>query len=142
MSVLLDLRKSDIIGIAASSLCAVHCAITPLIFMAKPYLDGGAICHQDGCCAAAPLGWRMFDWVFLAVSLLAVWYSAKRTPKASYRFLLWGAWVVLSIGLVIGGQIGHGLMYFGSFCLVVIHFLNIRHCKACQDEICAPAPAS
>ena len=37
-------KKSDLLGIMASGLCAVHCAVTPFFFAARPLLDN-AICQ-------------------------------------------------------------------------------------------------
>ena len=131
-------KKSDLLGIMASGLCAVHCAITPLFFAAKPLLDN-AIGKTAHGCEHAPWGWAMLDYVFLAVSLLAVWYSARHTDSRPVRLALWSAWACFAMGLMLEAEhfaFGKWLMYAGSTALVVTHIVNFRHCRACREGNC------
>lgn len=139
MSIYLNQKKSDLVGIIASSLCAIHCAITPLIFVAKPFLHEAA-CQSSGCCSNAPIGWKIFDFIFLLISLFAVWYSAKNTDKKSIQWLLWISWIALMIGLLTSRYFGHLLMYIGSFVLVLTHLINFQHCQACHKGNCSSIP--
>lgn len=132
MSIYTNQKKSDFVGIIASSLCAIHCAITPLIFVAKPFLHE-TVCQSNACCTNAPIGWKVFDFLFLLISLFAVWYSAKSTDKRSIQWLLWMSWICLIIGLLTSKHFGHLIMYIGSLSLVVIHLMNFRYCRACQN---------
>ena len=131
-------KKSDLLGVLASGLCAVHCAITPLFFAARPLLDkamreGGHGCEQ------APWGWAMLDYLFLVISLLAVWYSARHTSSRNVRLLLWVGWACFAMGLLLEATefaFGKWLMYAGSIALVVTHIVNFRHCRACKNGTC------
>ena len=130
-------KKSDLLGIMASGLCAVHCAVTPFFFAARPLLDK-AVCDRS-CCSNAPLGWAMLDYLFLLISLLAVWYSAKHTTSRTVRFLLWVGWACFAVGLLLeGGAFASGkwMMYTGSAGLVATHVVNFRHCRACREGQC------
>ncbi|MFK7796305.1 MAG: MerC domain-containing protein [Aureispira sp.] len=51
-------QKSDFFGAAASTLCLIHCLITPFIFVAQT-------CSRT-CCSDAPIWWRMIDVVFFS----------------------------------------------------------------------------
>jgi len=125
---------SDFLGVAASGLCAIHCALTPLFFAAKPVLEstmGHHHHHGDGF-------WSLLDYLFLVLSLLAVWYSAKHTHHKGIRKMLWGAWVVFAIGLlaeIFHVEYGIWLMYLGSIALVVTHSYNHLYCKRTHSNI-------
>jgi hypothetical protein len=74
--------------------------------------------------------WSGLDYVFLAISLVAVWYAGRGTRHLLYRTLLWLAWCVFAGGILaesLGFAFGHGLMYLGSVGLIVVHLLNMRH---------------
>ncbi len=128
------INQSDLLGAAASGLCAIHCALTPLIFAAKPVLEGavGEHAHCTGI-------WAVFDYVFLVLSLVAVWYSARHTGHATIKRILWIAWVVFAVGLLSEPlHLSHGiwLMYAGSITLVITHVQNYKYCQKCKDDVC------
>ena len=123
-------EKPDLVGMFASGLCAIHCAITPFIFVAKPFLNQ-VVGSSELNCAHAPLAWRLFDFFFLFVSLLAVGYSAKNSDRLAIKRTFWISWSFLFVGLVTAKFFGHALMYIGSFALVATHFINFRYCRAC-----------
>jgi hypothetical protein len=120
------LYQSDLLGVLASGLCAIHCALTPVFFAARPLLEGHH--HHGGF-------WGALDYVFLIVSLLAVWYSARHTSHRTYKWVLWVSWAVFAIGLlseVLHISWGIWLMYIGSIVLVVSHIQNYRYCRSCK----------
>ncbi|MBX2926380.1 MAG: MerC domain-containing protein [Saprospiraceae bacterium] len=128
-------KKSDLLGIFASGLCAVHCAITPLFFAAKPLFDHATSHHHHG---AGPWGWAMLDYIFLVLSLLAVWVSTRHTNSRPIKTALWASWVCFAGGLALEIQdmaLGKWLMYGGSIALIVAHIINLRHCRACEKTI-------
>lgn len=120
---------SDLLGAAASGLCAVHCAVAPLLFAAKPILEHATGEHGH---AHGSFVWAAFDYVFLALSFVAVWYSARRTDHRILKRVLWGSWGVFAMGILFESfhlPYGHWLMYGGSITLVVAHIKNYQHCK-------------
>ncbi len=127
------IEYSDWLGAAASGLCAIHCTLTPLFFAAKPVLEstiGGHAVNQSL--------WASLDFVFLALSLLAVWYSARHTVHTTLKWVLWVAWAVFAIGLLaepLELSFGPWFMYAGSIALVIAHIQNYRHCKQCKIEL-------
>ncbi|MEM6892167.1 MAG: MerC domain-containing protein [Bacteroidota bacterium] len=128
------LSYSDFLGVAASGLCAIHCALTPLFFAARPVLEstmGHHHHHGDGF-------WGLLDYLFLVLSLVAVWYSAKHTHHKRIRWVLWAAWAVFAIGLlseIFHFEQGKWLMYAGSIVLVVAHWYNHRYCKRLRTDV-------
>jgi hypothetical protein len=55
----LTLNNSDGIGALASTLCLIHCLITPFIFVVQSC--------ATSCCASAPAWWLFFDYFFLII---------------------------------------------------------------------------
>jgi hypothetical protein len=121
---------SNLLGAAASGLCAVHCAVTPLLFAAKPILEHAA--GDQGHAHGSPL-WAAFDYVFLVLSFVAVWYSVRNTNHRILKRVLWISWCVFATGILFEAfhlPYGHWLMYGGSIVLVVAHLKNFQHCRA------------
>ena len=139
MNTLTFSKESDLFGMFASGLCAVHCAATPFFFAARPLLDNAATCSQSGCCSNAPWQWAMLDYLFLFISLVAVWYSAKHTTNQLVKFLLWAAWGCFALGLFLEGgafEFSKWIMYTGSAGLVATHIVNYRYCRTCRAQCC------
>ena len=129
--------NSNLLGAAASGLCAIHCAITPLVFASKPMLEHAAGEHAHG----SPL-WAAFDYVFLVLSFIAVWYSARHTNHRTLQKALWISWAVFAVGLLAEPfhlPYGSWLMYGGSIALVVVHLRNFWYCRTSHKENCEPA---
>jgi len=127
------LGYSDLLGVTASGLCAVHCAITPLFFVARPVLESTIGVHDHG-----PGFWALLDYLFLILSLAAVWYSSKHTRHSGIKKVLWVAWSLFALGLLSGlVHFHHGIwfMYLGSIILVVAHGYNHRYTKKMKMAI-------
>ena len=77
----------DIIGVTASTLCFIHCVATPFIFVAKA-------CSST-CCTEAPLWWKAVDFLFLAISFIAIYYTTKTSTKNWVKYALWVTWTLL-----------------------------------------------
>lgn len=125
---------ADWLGISASGLCLIHCALTPIIFTAKPVFYGmieKSVHNHEA--------WATLDYVFLILSFLAVWYAARHTPHALLKWVLWLAWTLFAFGLLLESHrssLGHGLMYVGSITLVLAHIKNYYHGqRQCKIEL-------
>ena len=118
--------KSDWTGILSSGLCAIHCATTPLILTAISSVENGAE------------NWAWLDFVFLSLSVLAVYHSTKHSALREIRWGLWTAWVVFAMGILLENWSAWmtALSYVGSMSLIVLHILNIRHFRRCEH--CEP----
>ena len=126
MSHIRKLDFSDWLGVAASCLCAIHCTLTPIFFAAKPIWETTMGEHVHGI-------WEMLDYVFLILSLMAVWYSARHTTHTTLKWVLWFAWGIFTVGLLTESFFfGKWLMYTGSIILVMAHIKNYRHCQKCK----------
>lgn len=128
-------RKSDTLGVIASSLCLVHCIATPFIFVVQSY----AASHSE----TAPTWWKLMDYFFLLISFFAVYWSARNTAKTWMKYALWVSWAALLIGILNekGGWFSWPeiTIYFPALGLVFLHVYNKKFCQ-CNDEDCCTDP--
>lgn len=127
-------NSSDTFGALASGLCLLHCVATPLIFLAH----AGTHDHHE----SSPMWWGMIDFLFLAISLVAIRYSAKKTALRWMPFALYVSWGLLAGYILIEKlhlfHLSHALIYFPALSLVFLHLYNRRHCRCEEDECCVP----
>ncbi|WP_440874787.1 MerC domain-containing protein [Thalassotalea sp. PLHSN55] len=123
----------DRLGITATSLCALHCILLPVILPALPLL---------GLSFLADHAW---EHVFLLVTgilgSIAMFSGFKRYHRRLYPFYL------LMIGLVVywlkhdfSEQVQPLMIVIGATFIVAAHIINIRLCNACKtctDEGCS-----
>lgn len=130
-------RKSDFFGVMASGLCMIHCLATPFIFVVQA-------CTAS-CCEAAPWWWRMIDYLFLVVSIAAIFYTAKATSLKWMPIALYACWGILAILILNGGlklvPIPHAFVYLPAFGLVFLHLYNRKYCQCETTECCTTEQA-
>lgn len=124
--------NSDILGAAASFLCIIHCLLTPFIFVAQ-----ASVSHV--CSEISPFWWKSIDLFFLAITIAAVYFTAKSTNLKWMPISLWTCWIILAflvlnkfINLV---SIPHFIVYIPAISLSVLHIYNRRYCN-CDNEVC------
>ena len=121
----------DSIGIVASTLCTIHCIVTPFVFIAK-------VCTAT-CCSDAPLWWLMIDYFFLLISFLAILFISKNITIKWLKTAFWVSWCVLLFSIVNHSldilQLHKNFIYIPSSAIIILHFYNLQFCK-CQNETC------
>lgn len=124
--------KSDILGIFATTLCLAHCVLTPVIFLAQAHMAD----HHE----ASPSWWGFIDYLFLAISIIAVHYSAKKTSLKWMPFLLYLSWGLLALYIICEKfhllHLDHALIYIPALALVGLHLYNRKHCHCNEEECC------
>lgn len=116
------LRSADRVGFAASFLCAVHCALLPLVLAAVPVFGlkiGGVIDVDQAFAVFATV---------LGVTTLSLGYRRHRAVRA-WAFLLPGIALVWlgSFGPLHDHSVGHVvLMTVGGLALAAAHLVNLR----------------
>ncbi len=125
-------KQSDIFGALASTLCLIHCLITPLIFVAQT-------CSLT-CCASAPAWWRVIDLAFLIISFFAIYASTNSTTKNWLKISFWVSWVSLFM-LIINENfhfitLAHESIYVPSLALILLHFYNKKYCTCSSNSCC------
>jgi len=121
----------DSIGIIASTLCTIHCIVTPFIFIAKA-------CTAT-CCSEAPSWWLMIDYLFLIISFIAIFFITKNLTIKWLKNTFWISWIVLLITIVNHSiniiYLPKNFIYIPSILIIILHFYNLQFCK-CQNETC------
>jgi len=122
----------DRIGITATSLCALHCILLPVLLPALPLLGLSFLADHE------------WEHVFLLVTALlgtvALFSGFKKYHRKIYPFYL------LFLGIVIywikhdfSEDIQAYFIVIGASLIVAAHLINLKlcnSCKKCTDEIC------
>ncbi len=133
MNIPLVRNNSDTLGIIASSLCLVHCLVTPFLFLAHTGLIISEGTH--------PIWWKSLDFIFLGLSFMAIRRSSKTTSKPKMKYAFWKSWLLLFV-IVINEKLSmfpipEETIYLASSLLVVLHVYNLKYCQ-CEQECCKP----
>lgn len=128
----ITLQKSDTIGAIASSLCVIHCLMTPLLFAAQSLT---AVHHHS-----APVWWENLDFLFVLISVLAVNQSTKNSNNTIIKKALWASWFTLFL-LIINEKVewfhlAEIITYFVAFTLAGLHIYNLNYCQCKSEECC------
>ena len=123
--------NSDHIGVTASSLCMLHCFFTPLLFLSQAT---SVTFTQE-----IPFLWQSLNYLFLLISFLAIYYTAKNSSKLSVKVLLVSTWLILS-SLIINEffeitSIPELYTYAAATSLAGLHVYNLKYCR-CDDGSC------
>ncbi len=118
----------DFLGFSASLICAIHCALLPLI------LSLGALSGLSW------LGSHAFDIVFIIISVIIASWSLfssylnhHRKTNALWVVLL--GFMVIIASRMVGHEASHILMGAGGFIIALAHYVNWRmltNCNACN----------
>ena len=122
--------NSDHIGITASSLCMLHCFFTPFIFLSQASIS----INQE-----LSFLWQSFNYAFLIISLIAIYFSVKNSSRLHTKVLLIVTWFALSI-LIINevleiSSIPELYTYAVASSLCGLHIYNLKFCR-CNDDNC------
>jgi len=125
-------QKSDALGAVTSSLCLIHCIVTPFLFIAQV--------HSKGCCEPVPLWWQSVDYFFLIISFFAVYRSTQTTSSTWIKPPLWGSWFLL-FTVIINEKLKwlplpEAAIYVPAFLLVILHLYNQRNCQCTTTKCC------
>lgn len=135
MALSLHKINADIIGVWASSLCAIHCAVTPLLFAAQVSVHFGQ--HAVGE-PVLPWYWGVLDWAFLVLAFIAILFTSRQVAAAWVKWGMWAAWSLIAAVIISETfhlhLLGHAFMYVGAFILIGLHWYNHRQCRLCEVE--------
>jgi hypothetical protein len=124
--------KTDKVGIIASTLCMIHCIATPFLFIATS-------CAAS-CCNASPYWWKSLDFIFLFVSVFAIYHSSKNSTKNWVKYAMWFVWTLLFVVLLNENFHLFPLFNYSIFlpptALVTLHIYNLKYCQCKTDTCC------
>jgi len=123
-------NNSDTIGVFTSLVCSIHCFATPILFVAQSGLLSSNI---------QPVWWESINYIFIALSFIAVYYSAKNTSENIMKPILWLCWLffvsVILNEMIELTKIPELFSYVSAFSLAFVHVCNLKYCQ-CQEECC------
>ncbi len=113
--------KSDVLGIISSSLCLIHCLAGPVLVLA-------------GVGFMEPDNWHLWDLLFLAVSVWAVYNATKGHSQRWIKTGLWVSLGVLSVSIFFSHEIliFNVISWIAAISLVLFHYFNLRHIRNCR----------
>lgn len=128
---ILNINKSDSVGILSSSLCVIHCIATPFLFVAQT--------HIIRCCNTRPLWWSGLDMLFIIISAIAIYKSTTNVSKKWLPIVLWISWFLLLV-VILNERLGwfkliEAAIYVPSISLIFFHWYSSTFCK-CKNETC------
>jgi hypothetical protein len=122
-------KYADQIGIAASGLCLVHCLLMPFVlafWLQTEHCSPGAACEH-------PTGVN-YDYLFIALSAVAVWLASGHCFRPWLKALMWGFFALLAGGVLLEPMYegAHNATIFAALGLAATHVLNWRFCRQCN----------
>lgn len=122
----------DRIGITATSLCALHCILLPVLLPALPLL---------GLSFLADHAWEHFFLIVTAIlGTFALFSGFRKYHKRIYPFYL----LFLGVGIYwikhdFSEELQPYFIILGASLIVAAHVINLKlcnNCKQCADEEC------
>ena len=127
----ISLRKPETIGAIVSTLCVVHCLLTPLLFVAQSYTATHS--HE------APFWWKNLDYLFILISVIAVYESTKKSTNKLIKAGLWMSWIMLFLLILneklVWIELDEIITYSVAITLSMLHIYNLNYCQ-CETENC------
>lgn len=121
------IKHPDNLGATFSSLCALHCYVTPLIFITQSHIS------------IVPGWWQSLNYLFLSLSFFAIYRSVQNSSNFFVKILLFTFWGLLAFLLITEEfEIFHlpeFLTYAAGITLAFLHIYNKKYCQ-CNDEGC------
>ncbi len=124
-------KNSDNLGILSSSLCFIHCFITPFV-----YMSFASLFSQNDFLS---FSWKSINIIFIVFSLIAVNRSTKKTTSKIIKPIFWFSWSFLFFVLFNEEakfiELPELVSYLSALNLAGIHVYNLKFC-GCKDENC------
>lgn len=120
--------KLDSIGMTASTLCAIHCAIVPLLLTFLPLSGLGFLANP------------LFEWGMILLALLlgvsSIFLSYFRTHRKVLPLLLLTAgFIIIIMGhTYLKGWMEAIVVPAGGLTIAIAHFINFKYVGACNNE--------
>jgi len=121
--------RLDNIGMTASTLCAIHCAIVPLVFTSLPLVGLGFLANPW-------VEWSMIVLAFIiGVSSISLSYFSTHRKLLPLSLLVLGFLIIITGHIFITGWIEAIIVPLGGLTIAGAHFVNYKYvgvCKTCN----------
>lgn len=128
----ISIKNSDYVGASASVLCMLHCMVSPILFMSQT--------QTLNISSEIPFLWQSINYIFLFISMIAVYFSIKNSTKLFVKILLAISWLSLSFLIINEGLEGFHFpeifTYISASLLSVFHIYNLKYCTCNEDDEC------
>ena len=118
----------DNIGATFSTLCVIHCFATPFLFITQSYM------------IVVPGWWQSLNYIFLALSLFAVYKTSQNSSNQIVKTLLFVFWGILATLLISEEfellHLPEFITYLTGLTLAGLHIYNKKYCQCVDDECC------
>lgn len=118
----------DYYGAFLSILCIVHCFATPFLFITQSYI------------MTVPGWWQGLNFIFLALSFLAVYKTSQHSSSQIIKNLLFVTWGILTF-LFLSEEfelfhLPEFIKYMTGLSLAGLHIYNKKYCQCVDDKCC------
>jgi hypothetical protein len=120
-----SIKNPDLIGILASSLCLIHCLITPFLFLSNFLI----MIRTSGGEHEALLLWKVLEFAFLILSFWAIHRVTHQKKSPWISFAMYTAWMILVISVLLELADVHFFedqpKYMAAAVLIIVHLYHI-----------------
>lgn len=113
----------DALGVTTSLLCAIHCAVLPLVMVTLPVM-GVNVIHNTS------FEYGMIGLAFL-IGTRALWHGFSRHHRRLLPWLLFTVGMILLIAKQIWLEYELFFLPFAVTLIVTAHWQNYRWCRVC-----------
>jgi hypothetical protein len=115
----------DLLGVSASTLCALHCGLVPLLLTATPLLAAGFLVEEE------------FEWIMIGSSVAIGLFALIRGYRFHHRqwtafWCFFAGVAVIVVARFILVESERLLLPAGAMLIAVAHIQNWRLCKECE----------
>jgi hypothetical protein len=121
-------KRLDNLGMTASTLCAIHCAIVPILLTFLPLAGLGFLTHP------------LFEWSMITLALLlgvsSIFMSYFRTHRRALPlFLLCSGFALVIAGhIYLKGWEEAVIVPLGGLTIAAAHFINYKYVDVCSSK--------
>ncbi|MBA4300287.1 MerC mercury resistance protein [Algoriphagus alkaliphilus] len=120
----ISLKNPDLLGVAASLLCLIHCVLTPFLLLSSVLI----VISPHGNEEEISLFWKALEMVFLILSFWSVRQATRQSLHAWIGYGLYIAWSILAITVILElvdvHFLGDYLKYIAVIVLIILHLYN------------------
>lgn len=125
------MNKFDKAGIIASTMCAIHCAILPILILLFPVISLSFFITE------------FLEFIFLVITLVlglfSICFGIKIHKNWKILFLISAGFSFILVGKLLHSHNSHStisfmnfMMVFGGLTIAFSHYLNNKLCNACK----------